>query len=257
MRSRSRRPTLRALFYALVAQSLIPNARSYYGRLSANTGEGRRNGTFPELAGPRVLLGRQEFEGPDEAQEDIRNRYRIDRTLGQAFTIVTAIEKTALVDVLDEFDEQFGIPYVAFGGPAHESTLASLWRYIARYDRPAVLIYAGDFDPTGDWIDEDVQRRMPELKVVRVALSESQVEEFGLVENLIDPEATLEKLERDPRARRFRDLYGSLQQYELDALDAVDPDLLRNLFRSAIDDLWDHDLCAEVLEREDEERDEL
>jgi hypothetical protein len=257
VRSRARPPSVRGLFYYLVTEGLLSNAQSYYRRLSAMTGEGRRNGKFPELSGPRPLLGRTTFEGPDEAREVNRNRYRIDRTEGQAFTIVTAIEKTALEDVLDEFDEEFGIKYVAFGGVPHESTLASIRRYVRKFDRPAVMLCAVDFDPTGDWIPEHLQRRMPELKVVRIALNQSQIEQFGLVENRIDPEATEKKLEQDPRARRFRELYGSLMQYELDALDAVDPDLLRNLFRSAIDDLCDHDLYAEVLEQEDEERDEL
>ena len=31
-----------------------------------------------------MLIGRETFTGPDEAREDIRNRHRIDRTVGQA-----------------------------------------------------------------------------------------------------------------------------------------------------------------------------
>ena len=41
--------TLRQLFYRLVVEQELPNLQSYYRRLSSNTAEGRRDGTFPDL----------------------------------------------------------------------------------------------------------------------------------------------------------------------------------------------------------------
>jgi hypothetical protein len=88
-------------------------------------------------------------------------------------------------------------------------------------------------------------------KVVRVALNEEQVDEYGLVENP-DPEAKA-KVERDTRAAAFVARYDELTQIEVDALP---PDTLRDLYQSTLDGLWNDDAYQAVLEREDAERDE-
>src|SRR3546814_4970649 len=54
-------------------------------------------------------------------------------------------------------------------------------RDVEAQDRPAVLLYAGDFDPSGEDIDRDFTARTDCFaKVVRVALNAEQVTEYDL-----------------------------------------------------------------------------
>jgi hypothetical protein len=247
--------TLRQLFYRLVADGSLPNLRTYYQRLSSLTAKGRRDGTFPDLLDRTSRIEQyKSFTGPDEAQVWLRDLYRRDRTEGQEWTIVLGVEKAGMSEQLDAwFTGPFGIPHVALGGYASQSLCDQVQRDIQRQGRPAILIYAGDLDPTGEDIDRDFVARVGVFdKVIRVALSPEQVIEHDLPENF-DPEVA-QKLERDPRAAAFLRRHGSLVQYEVDALP---PTTLRDLYRTAIDGVWDYDIYDDVIAREDDERESL
>jgi hypothetical protein len=126
-------------------------------------------------------------------------------------------------------------------------------RDIERQGRPAALLYAGDFDPTGQDIDRDFVARVGAFdKVLRVSLNAEQIAEYGLVQNP-DPEVA-KKIAKDPRAKAFATRHGSLVQYEVDALA---PEDLRNLYRNALDGFWNADAYDAVIEREANEREAL
>ena len=247
--------TLRQLFYRLVADGTLPNLQSYYRRLSEKTAEARRERGFPELLDRQSRIERPLFfDGPDEARGWLRNLYRNDRTEGQPWTIYLGVETACMGEQLDAwFSDPLGIPHVALGGYASQSLCGMVQADIETQGRPAVLVYAGDLDPTGEDIDRDFERRVGLFdKVIRVALSEEQVREHGLVENP-DPEVAA-KVARDPRAEGFLRRHGSLVQYEMDALA---PEALRNLYRTAVDAFWDEAVYREVRDREDVEREAL
>src|SRR5207245_595857 len=109
-------------------------------------------------------------------------RYRRDRTEGQKRTIVLGVEKAGMSAQLDAwFTEPLGIPHVALGGYASQTLCREVLRYIDPRNRPAVLIYAGDFDPSGEDIDRDFVRRVRGFdEVHRVALNAKQVREYNL-----------------------------------------------------------------------------
>jgi hypothetical protein len=247
--------TLRQLFYRLVADGTLPNTWSYYARLSNRTAEGRREGTFPELADLTSGIKRnQSFTGLSDATEWLLRVYCRDRTEGQEWTIFLAVEKAGMSAQLSAwFTRPLGIPHVALGGFASQ-TLCDRVRRDVRYDRrPAVLVYAGDHDPSGEDIDRDfVARTGCWEKVIRVALSRDQVAEYDLPENT-DPEVAA-KVARDPRAAQFQAEYGDLAQYEVDALP---PEVLRGLYQEAIDRFWHSDAYDAVMRQERDDRDRL
>jgi len=151
------------------------------------------------------------------------------------------------------FTDPLGIPHVALGGYASQTLADAVARYIHRQHRPAKLIYAGDFDPSGVDLDRDFVRRVGVFdKVIRVALNKGQIKRYRLVENP-DPDAKA-KAEQDTRAVAFKRRYGNVVQYEVDALS---PDVLRDLYLTALDDFWDDDAYDEVMAREAEERESL
>ena len=111
-------------------------------------------------------------------------------------------------------------------------------------DRPAILIYAGDFDASGEDIDRDFLKRTDCFDdVVRVALTADQVEQYELPEQMGKAS--------DSRARKFVERHGRLVQVELDALP---PDLLHELYQEAVADYWDESAFDLAMERERDER---
>jgi hypothetical protein len=243
--------TLRQLFYRLATAGLLPNLRSYYRRLSEQTAKARRAGTFPDLIDRTSRIEQpRSFTDWDDAQTWIRDIYRRDRTAGQEWTIYLGVEKDGMSEQLDAwFTDPLGIPHVALGGYASQTLADHVGHDIVRQGRPAVLIYAGDLDPTGEDIDRDFEERVGVFdKVVRVALDHAQVEEYDLIENT-DPEVAA-KVERDPRAAGFLRRHRSLVQYEVDALD---PQVLRDLYRDAIGDFWDASAYEAVMELENDD----
>jgi hypothetical protein len=245
--------TLRQLFYRLVADQTLPNTRSYYQRLSAYTAERRRDGTFPDLLNKESRIERYtSYAGPVEATAWLRDTYRRDRTEGQPWTIVLGVEKAGLSEQLDAwFTDPLGVPHVALGGYASQTLVDEVRRDVEGQGRPAVLIYAGDHDPTGEDIDRDFEARTGCFdKVVRIGLNADQLDVFDIPRNVLDP-AVERKLANDPRASAFASHHGYLDQYEVDAIDAND---LRDLYRSAIQDFWDIDAFQSVLARERRER---
>ncbi len=113
--------------------------------------------------------------------------------------------------------------------------------------RPAILLYAGDLDPSGEDIDRDfIERTGCWSQVIRIALSWEQVEEYQL------PVAPGK--DTDSRAARFIERHGQLMQVELDALEPGD---LRALYQEAIDQYWDTSAYQAALEREAEDQELL
>lgn len=247
--------TLRQLFYRLVADETLPNTRSYYQTLSSYTAKGRREGTFPDLLDRTSRIERpSSYDGVDEVMDFVIDYlYRRDRTEGQDWTIYLGVEKAGLSAQLHSWFDDLGLPIVALGGYASQTLCDAVRRDIEKQARPAALAYAGDLDPTGIDIDRDFVARVGVFdKVIRVALTPEQVEQYRLPFSF-DPEV-MEKLEKDPRAAAFKRLYGGLQQYEVDALP---PEVLRDLYRSAISEFWDEDAYNEVIAQEDDDVEQL
>jgi len=131
--------------------------------------------------------------------------------------------------------------------PGSQTYVDQVTRHIQKQNRQSVLIYAGDFDPSGTDIDRDFLERTGGFdKSVRVALNQEQIAEYDL--------PPMVGKSTDSRANRFVEKYGSLIQVEVDALP---PDVLRDLYRTAIDQFWNEEAYRTVREVEDREREEL
>ncbi|HJY57773.1 MAG TPA: hypothetical protein VJ418_15455 [Streptosporangiaceae bacterium] len=237
--------TLRQLFYRLVSAQVIPNSQAAYKRLSALTAEARREGGFPAL----IDRGRQihqwtYFRDVSHALRSIIAAYRLDRTEGQDVSLYLGVEKAGMVVQLQSWFGGLGVPVLALGGYSSQTYADDVTAHTEERDRPAVLLYAGDFDPSGEDIDRDFTERTGCWdEVVRVALSARQVRDYRLP---VNPGKTT-----DSRAAGFIERHGSLMQVELDALD---PDTLRSLFQAAIDGYWDTSAFEAVLDREQDDR---
>ena len=240
--------TLRQLFYRLVAAEALPNTTSAYQTLSAGTAEARREDGFPALIDNTRTITQLDFsDDPAEALQGLVLNYRRDRTEGQEVAIYLGVEKKGIVEQLWSWFGGLGVPIIALGGYSSQTYVDDVASAVEAEDRPAVLVYAGDFDPSGEDIDRDFDARTACFdRVVRVALNVEQIDEYELPPQL--GKAT------DSRAGRFIARHGELVQVELDALP---PDVLRRLYQDALDGFWDKSKYRAVLDREREERDRL
>ena len=237
--------TLRQLFYQLVSKQLIPNKQTAYQHLSHLSAEMRREGTFPDLIDETRDIHRYAYwSGVDHALQDALDCYRLDRTAGQEVSIYLGVEKRGILAQLESWFGDLGTPVVPLGGYPSQSYVDRIARDVEARGRRAILVYAGDFDPSGEDIARDLIKRTgcwDEVK--KIALSYEQVQAYGLP---INPGK-----KDDTRASKFIEKYGSLMQVELDAIDPVE---LRRLYQEAIDEHWDPDAYEAALEREEDGR---
>jgi hypothetical protein len=118
---------------------------------------------------------------------------------------------------------------LALGGYSSQTFVDVVAEDVQSQNRKSVLLYAGDFDPSGMDIDRDfTERGMCFDEVVRVALTADIVRDYDLPP--MPGKAT------DSRSSRFMLEHGELVQVELDALP---PDEMRKLYQQAIDNYWD------------------
>jgi hypothetical protein len=233
--------TLRQLYYRLVAAGVLPNTINSYKSLSDRTTRAREQGWFPDLIDRGRKIHRyQTFRGPTQARDWLARIYRRDRTEGQPYGLYLGVEKAGMVIQLEDWFGDLGVPILALGGYASHTFKDDVAADVYRVDRPAVLLYAGDHDPSGEDIDRDfVAKTACWAKVLRVALTAEQVDAYDL--------PPMPGKETDTRAASFIARHGHLVQVELDALD---PDDLRQLYQAALDEFWDVSAFEAALDRE-------
>lgn len=243
--------TLRQLHYRLVAEAAgsgsgYRNDQNDYKNLSRLTAAARRDGTFPPLVDrTRAIEQHETWDSPAEALDDLAGYYRRDLLATQEARPIVIVEKATLVAQAVAWFGGLCVPVAALRGYASESHERDLLELAESDDRRAVLLYAGDFDPTG----EDIPRAFEDntgLELRRVALTSAQVDSYGL------PSAPGKT--SDSRAAGFEARHGRLVQVELEALD---PNDLRALLQTELDGLIDLGLVEVERERERQERGRL
>lgn len=237
--------TLRQTFYALVSRQLLENTETNYRQLSEKTAEERRQGKFPALVdNGREIQQAYAYTSPEEAFVSSAHYYQRDHSEGQEFQVFMIAEKRGMTAALRQSFDRYGVSIIGLGGYTSQTLLDDVTEQIRRDGRPAVGIYAGDFDPTG----QDIPRHFlegcgPWEEWVQVALTAGQVDEYRLPEN---PGKTT-----DSRAEAFAARNGKLVQVEVDALDPV---VLDHLYRNAFDQFHDKSMFDGVMRVEAAQR---
>jgi hypothetical protein len=186
----------------------------------------------------------QEFVG------DVKRQYAKDYWLNSNNRIIIVSEKSTVGGVLRPVMNEYGVEFLSVHGFNSATKMWELAQSSAYDDRDLILLYVGDFDPSGMWMSaRDLPERMREyggeFKLERLALTTSDVRSD-------DPTTfKAEDKTKDPRFKWFVANYGGTCR----ELDALDPNELRDRVTSRIrgyidQDAWERYKATEKAEIE-------
>jgi len=233
--------TLRQLYYRLVSRFLIPNTINSYKRLSRIMVKAREDGDVPINCledRSRRVLGRGDL-GYNSAEEYLKKKITTLQDSWKSFSmpmwddqpknVMISLEKDALSRLVSREANRFSVRTFPTRGYPSFSFVQEMSRYITNQlgGKPTVVLYFGDFDPSGVDIERDLSERLEkygakDFTVQRIALTADQIKRYRL------PPMPVKM--SDARADSFLEEHGD-RAVELDALD---PNLLQTTVRKAV-----------------------
>lgn len=249
--------TLRQLYYQFVSRDLISNTQKEYKRLGSIINDARLAGLIDWdriTDRTRNLKSQSHWSTPAAIIESAADSYRVDKWAGQPFRLEVWIEKEALAGVFDGVCMELDVPYFCCRGYTSQSEMWAAGQRLRRYIRNSqktIILHFGDHDPSGMDMSRDITDRLKMFiggrgtTFERLALNMDQIDEFSPPPN---PAKTT-----DARASAYIAEFGS-ESWELDALD---PNTLVGLVRSAIESVRDETAWSEASEREQAGRAQL
>jgi hypothetical protein len=278
--------TLRQLYYQFVARDIIPNRQSEYKRLGSIVNDARLAGLIDWnylQDRTRNLNSLSHWDNPAGIIESAAQSYHRNLWAGQGNYVEVWIEKDALIGVIESVCQEFDVPYFSCRGYTSQSEMWGAGQRLLTHarDRQHVhIVHLGDHDPSGKDMSRDIADRLREFmthhlirdfmrgqkleeeepakekqiqacdaavipflpQIDRVALNMDQVEQYN-------PPPNPAKI-TDSRAGAYIEEFGA-ESWELDALD---PDVLTDLIRGAIESRLDRALWTEQKEQQERER---
>lgn len=245
--------TARQLYYQFVARDMLENTERSYQNLCALAAKARYAGLIDwEAIEDR---GRQpntpsEWSTLGGLVDSAARAFRLPRWDGQRYYVEVWVEKDALASVLEPIAAEYHVTLMANRGYSSASAMyAAAQRFVEGCGagkffqrRWPVLFYIGDHDPSGEDMVRDIRDRLGEFgcrpELLKLALTMEQVREHNPPPNPAK--------RTDSRYRRYAAKHGT-QSWEVDALP---PDVLQGLVRSALDGKVDMRLMKRIAARE-------
>jgi hypothetical protein len=265
------KPTLRAIYYRLYSRGLFPNTPSCYNSLDRATVEARWDGRLPincfaDNARQVIDDFNEKYETIDEylqrpidfiinAPQGYVNS--IPRWHNQPNYVEVWIEKDAMAGTLSSIlrgkDVRI-LPNRGFTSLTFLDESANRIKNFMKLGKQIHILYFGDFDPSGDYMDVDLKKRLTRLGLPsysidfkRIAVTTEQIRQYGLPYN--PDKTTREKIEHDTRKEKFLAKYGELYAVELDALPALIPQDFKNMVIQSVDQFFHEDIHQDILSR--------
>lgn len=241
--------TLRQLHYQFVSRGLFPNTKQSYKKLGNAMSQGRLAGLvdwrmMEDRA--RALDSRQRWDNPSDIIKASADQYREDLWRDQQWRPEVWIEKDALAGVIEGVCGELRVDFFACRGYVSQSAQYDaskrFLRYIANGQEP-IVFHLGDHDPSGLDMTRENRAKFDLLtgetvEVRRLALNFDQVQQYR-------PPPNFAKM-KDSRAAGYVKEFGR-ESWELDALD---PQVISDLVRDAIEPLINRRLWKKHLKPE-------
>jgi len=248
------RLTVRQVYYQLVQSNAVPNDRNSYNRVKELISDARLAGYLDWNA--IEDRGRKPYEvttweSPEHIIRAATERFKIDKWEDQPNHVEVMIEKDALSGIFLPVCEKWDVPFHANKGFSSSSALYHLGKKIQACNKHVYIIYAGDHDPSGVQMSQDLLDRLQmfsqsRITVMRIALTMKQIERYN-------PPPQFAKTQ-DTRTPAYVSRFGTDKCWELDSLK---PRILAEMTEKAIISLMDMDKWQKAVEREDDMKDHL
>ena len=238
--------TIRQIFYRLVGAHNYDKTEQAYDRLCEHLNRARRAHVTPmdvirddggTIIAPRSWDTAEHFW---RAVRGTAERFTLDRSAGQKARLVVICEAAGMAPQLGRVADPFGVTVMSGGGFDSLTDEHKFAAALAGHDRPTEVLHIGDHDPSGVSMFltflEDVEAFTRDLggnaTFTRLAVTPEQIREFDL------PTAP----PKDTDRRAFN---GQTCQAE-----ALPPDVLTDILRTAIEQRTDRRAFERVLRQE-------
>lgn len=171
----------------------------------------------------------------------------------QPYKLVIFGEKSSLAEVLRPLAEEYQADLYLITGEISDTLCHQMAQTGAQDERPMVVLTFADCDPAGHQMAISIGRKLQafrealypnlDFEVRRVALTPEHVRQYGL------PSTPLKATER--RADSWVTAFG-VEQTEIDALAALQPELLTEIGRDALDPFFDRTLSDRLKDALDQ-----
>jgi hypothetical protein len=246
--------TGRGVGYKLFSLNLTPSmSRNDMQRVYRLLKEAREEGTIPWewiVDETRELEQVPTWDNPADFVRTVARSYRRDFWQQQPVRVEVWSEKGTIRGVLQPVLDEYGLGFRVMHGFGSATTINE----VAQDDdvRPLIILYIGDFDPSGLWMSErDIPERLERyggdhVSIKRIALRRDDCNRLGR-----RPAFNVREKSKDPRAPWFRKTYGQLCW----ELDAMDPNDLRSRVEQQIKsyieaEAWERCRIVDKAERE-------
>ena len=183
----------------------------------------------------RPSYGLDTWTSPEDVLTYLSKHYKLDYWVDSPYRVEVWSEKDALSQVISEEAEKYRVPVRVTRG------FLSTSNQHAWSDKNKIILYFGDFDPSGLCVDFALSDSLilDYAELHRIALTKEMVDKYDL------PYVPVKN--DDPRAPEYKKLYGN-KGYELDALN---PGLLRQLVKTSIEKFLNFDVIQKTREEQE------
>lgn len=202
----------------------------------------------------RAIEGWAQYKDLEEFGQYIQTLYTRDFWAHQKHRLMVISEKSTVAGILRPVLQVYGVAFFSVHGFNSATKMHELATSIAADTRQTILLYVGDYDPSGLFMSAwDLEARLADYgagapednfyTLTRIALTKSDTQQLTSF--------PAKDKEKDPRYRWFVSRYGD-ECWELDAMSPVE---LRERVKDEIEryidpDEWDHHQRIETLQRE-------
>jgi len=240
------RMTVRQVFYQLVARNKIANSLWWYNRIVERVKMGRLDGVIDwDAIEDRARQPHLQYCVADigQALEDTIAQYKLDRQEAQPKRLEVWCEKRAVEGILKPVCEKYHIPLLIGGGAFSLTCRKAAADRLSYEARPITILYIGDYDPAGITFRKNIEDSfdmfgVEDFEVVMIALTKEQV-----IEHNLPPQPVKQS---DCRAEQWRETEGE----DVCELDALGPDLLKEIIEEAISERLDDTAFGKMMARE-------
>lgn len=181
--------SVRHVFYRMVVLGLRPKTEAGYNCVGRELTKMRRDGRVPfewiTDDGRRV---RQPWSSTSlgHALEAVARQYRRDIWADSEKYIEVWCESVSSAGLIESVTEEYGVPLCPCSGFSSVSFLWEAGQRIALIDRPVHLLYFGDWDPSGEKIEDVVNRDIrtfapdAEIHFERIGVTPLQIKKMKL-----------------------------------------------------------------------------